>query len=158
MKKMAEPERNDDHRPNGMLNNGWKGKGRIISAMIYTGEVEIIERSDSEREPRQNEELPMKLLLDNGSKENPQELVEPGPWQPQTETIRRQGLRGLKRDNNRIKLRHQQFYGKLKGCEKAVLNSTECRERKGLNQEEEQRKGERRSDIRRNRTAEEPFA
>jgi hypothetical protein len=65
-----------------------------VSAKIHTREVKIIERSDSEREPYQNEALPMKLLLEeimledsNGSKENPPELVEPGPRQPQTETV-----------------------------------------------------------------------
>ncbi|KAF8166766.1 hypothetical protein K438DRAFT_1774931 [Mycena galopus ATCC 62051] len=152
MKKMAEPERNDDHQPNNM------GKGQIISAKIHTGEVEIIERSDSEREPQQNEELPMKLL----PRKIPQNWLSPVPG---SHRQKRSDMRSGATCNPRKSFARpkelradQQFYGELKGCEKAVLNSTECRERKGSDQEKEQRKGERRSDIWRNRTAEEPFA
>jgi hypothetical protein len=67
----------------------------IISAKIHLGAVAIIERSDSEKEPGQKESLLMKLLLEeltfedgNSCEKNPPELIEPGLWQPQTETVR----------------------------------------------------------------------
>jgi hypothetical protein len=61
MKKTTEPERNDDHRPIGMLIQ-WIEEQKA-DHICNTREVEMIERSDSERESWQKEALSMKLLI-----------------------------------------------------------------------------------------------